>query len=93
MEKNCQAIIGFLVPRRSCRNAAETHCAKCKTEICYIHAQIETSGVLCPACARPKELQQFNLAQDIYFNEDDLIDFAEQYRKQSKAQGDWVDFT
>ena len=93
MQKNCQAIVGFLVPRRSCRNPADTQCENCKTAICYSHAEIATAGALCPVCARPKELREFNLEQELYFNEDDLLNFAEQYRKQSRDQGDWVDFT
>lgn len=93
MSDTCQAIIGFLVPRRSCRNLAETHCNKCKTAICYEHTQVETAGTLCLACALPTPLSQFKLEDDVYFSEDDLLNFAETHRKQAKARGDWIDFT
>jgi len=93
MSKTCQAIVGFLVPRRSCRNLPETHCSKCKAAICYEHTHIHTAGTLCLACGLPKPLDQFKLDSEIYFSEADLLNFAETYRKQVQAQGDWVDFT
>lgn len=93
MSDTCQAIVGFLVPRRSCRNVADTSCVKCKTRICHVHARIEKGGSHCPACALPSALQGFRLEEDVYFSEEDLLNFAETYRKQAKNRGDWVDFT
>lgn len=90
---NCQAIVGFLVPRRSCRNLADSQCSKCRTAICFEHARIEAAGTLCLACALPQQLQGFQLADEVYFSEEDLLDFAEKYRKQAQSQGDWIDFT
>lgn len=91
--KKCDAIVGFLVPRRSCERGADTVCAKCKTPICHVHAHIETAGALCPACYRAPALQNFKLAEDVYFSEQDLLDFAEQHQHQARAQGSWIDFT
>lgn len=93
MHETCQAIVGFLVPRRSCRNLADTQCKRCGVAICYEHARVETAGTLCTACARPQPLGQFKLEEEVYFSEDDLLDFANTYRKQAKARGDWIDFT
>ena len=89
----CQAIIGFLVPRRSCERSVDTQCVKCKSPICHIHSHIETAGTLCPSCHQAPSLQKFDLSKDIYFDEKDLLQFAEQHRKQAKAQGTWIDFT
>lgn len=91
--QKCEAIVGFLVPRRSCERGADTHCVKCKTAICHVHAHIETAGVLCPACHRAPALQRFELKDDIYFSEQDLLDFAAQHQHQARAQGSWIDFT
>lgn len=91
--QKCEAIIGFLVPRQSCERAAETVCVKCKTQICHLHGTIESAGVLCPACHRAPELQSFDLKSDVYFDEADLLAFAEQHQHQAKAQGSWIDFT
>lgn len=89
----CQAIIGFLIPRRSCEQKADTQCAKCQTPICHAHGQIESAGVLCPVCHQAPELQAFELKDDIYFDESDLLAFAEQHQQQARAQGSWIDFT
>lgn len=93
MSDSCQAIVGFLVPRRSCRNLADTQCRKCQTPICHAHTKIQTGGSHCTTCALPETLQGFRLDEDVYFSEDDLLTFADKYRKQAKNRGDWVDFT
>ncbi|PIQ23844.1 hypothetical protein COW36_13480 [bacterium (Candidatus Blackallbacteria) CG17_big_fil_post_rev_8_21_14_2_50_48_46] len=93
MSENCQAVIGFLIPRQACKNLAETHCENCKIPICAKHTQIDSSGALCPVCALPYDLKHFKLNEQIRFSAEDLEQFSEAWRKQKGQQGGWVDFT
>jgi hypothetical protein len=93
MSKHCQAIVGYLVPRRSCQNLPDTRCSQCQTEICHSHSKIDISGVLCTACALPAALKGFELKNEIWFSPEDLATFSETWRRQKSAKGGWVDFT
>lgn len=92
MSQSCQAVIGYLIPRRSCRNLPDTQCSRCKTQLCFEHARIEKGGTLCPACSLPEALEGQNLNDEVYFSESDLLTFAEAFRRQKGQQG-WVEFT
>jgi hypothetical protein len=93
MSEYCQAIVGYLVPRRSCRNLPDARCIKCQASICHDHARINQAGVLCTACALPESLKGFELKNEVWFTPEDLSSFSEAWRKQKGAQGGWVDFT
>lgn len=93
MSQTCQAIVGYLVPRRSCQNLPDTRCIQCQAAICHEHARIDKAGVLCVACALPGPLKGFELSKEVWFTPEDLASFSEAWRQQKGARGGWVDFT
>ncbi|HHH40998.1 MAG TPA: hypothetical protein ENK56_03215 [Chloroflexi bacterium] len=49
MAKQCEMMIGFLIPRR-CNQKARSTCIRCGKAICDEHAVITSAGILCEAC-------------------------------------------
>jgi hypothetical protein len=49
MAKQCEMIIGFLIPRR-CDQPARSTCIRCGRRVCDEHATISPEGILCEAC-------------------------------------------
>ena len=95
MANTCQAIVGYLIPRRSCKNLPDSTCSRCRVEICHQHSIISatTGQITCMACNLPTELNAANLQNEVYFTEEDLHSFAEAYQQQKGKKGAWVDFT
>lgn len=93
MAEQCQAVIGYLVPRRSCTQPSVGSCSKCRTPICQEHGTIDSSGMLCPVCTHPDLWQGIDLSAQPFFNEADLQVFAEAYRTQKGQRDPWIEFT
>ncbi len=49
MAKQCEMMIGFLVPRQ-CDQRARSTCIRCSKRICDEHAVVSPEGILCEAC-------------------------------------------
>ena len=49
MAKQCELIIGFLLPRR-CEEKGVVACGKCKRTVCELHARMGDHGLLCRDC-------------------------------------------
>ena len=49
MAKQCELIIGYLLPRR-CEEKAITTCSKCGRAVCDLHARMGDEGILCRDC-------------------------------------------
>ncbi len=49
MAKQCEMVIGFLIPRR-CDQRARSTCIRCGKQICDEHAVVSPEGILCEAC-------------------------------------------
>jgi hypothetical protein len=49
MAKQCEMMIGFLVPRQ-CDQRARSTCIRCGKRICDEHAVVSPEGILCEAC-------------------------------------------
>ena len=49
MAKQCEMIVGFLVPHR-CPNEAVSPCAKCNRQFCEEHVKVTPGGLICTAC-------------------------------------------
>jgi hypothetical protein len=49
MSRQCELMIGYLIPRRCDRRARST-CIRCGKHICDVHASISPQGILCEAC-------------------------------------------
>ncbi len=49
MAKQCEMMIGFLVPRR-CDQRARSTCIRCGKRIYDEHAVVSPEGILCEAC-------------------------------------------
>lgn len=49
MPKQCEMIIGYLLPRR-CEEKAVVKCSKCGRMVCDLHTRIGDEGVLCRDC-------------------------------------------
>jgi hypothetical protein len=49
MAKQCEMIIGYLLPRR-CEEKAITVCQKCKRRVCELHTRVADDGLLCRDC-------------------------------------------
>ena len=62
MARQCELIIGYLLPRR-CEEKAAAACTKCGREVCKRHTRVGDSGLLCRDCYEerrprdPKELE------------------------------------
>ena len=54
MTKQCEMIIGYLVPR-SCDGEARSTCIRCGKRVCDEHAAITPAGILCEACHTGEE--------------------------------------
>ena len=52
--KECEMIIGFLVPHR-CENPALGHCIQCKRGYCEEHVSVTPNGLVCEACSQGLE--------------------------------------
>ena len=93
MSNKCEALVGYLLPRKSCENPSETKCSKCTVPICYQHAEIDAAGTLCPACMLPSSMRPSKKSTDLHLSEADLKSFAEAYRQQKSEHGGWIEFT
>lgn len=91
MSEKCQAIVGYLLPRKSCTLAPTTTCSKCRVAICHRHAEITPSGTVCSSCLLPNNMKP--KATELEFTEEDLLAFAEAYRQEKNASGGWIEFT
>jgi hypothetical protein len=49
MAKQCELIIGYLLPRR-CEEKAIDACSKCGRATCDLHMRVGDSGLLCRDC-------------------------------------------
>jgi len=49
MAKQCEMMIGFLIPRRCDRRGRST-CIRCGKRVCDEHAVVSPEGILCEAC-------------------------------------------
>lgn len=49
MARQCELVVGFLVPHR-CTGKARSVCTKCGKAICDEHATVSDSGIVCVAC-------------------------------------------
>ena len=54
MTKQCEMIIGFLVPRQ-CDTKARSTCIRCGKRVCDEHAAVSPAGILCEACHTGEE--------------------------------------
>ncbi len=88
MAKQCEMIIGFLVPHR-CELTALGQCTKCGRGYCDEHIAVTPSGLICQACSQgleqpvalpvtartftPDDLAAFNAASQWDEDEDDMF--------------------
>ena len=49
MAKQCEMIIGYLLPRR-CEEKGITVCQKCRRRVCELHTRVADDGLLCRDC-------------------------------------------
>jgi hypothetical protein len=49
MAKQCELIIGYLLPRR-CEEKGITTCQMCKRMVCEMHTRVADDGLLCRDC-------------------------------------------
>jgi hypothetical protein len=49
MAKQCELIIGYLLPRR-CEEKGVTTCQKCRRTVCELHTRMADQGLLCRDC-------------------------------------------
>lgn len=49
MAKQCELIIGYLLPRR-CEEKGITVCQMCKRTVCEMHTRVADDGLLCRDC-------------------------------------------
>jgi hypothetical protein len=49
MAKQCELIIGYLLPRR-CEEKGITTCQKCKRTVCELHTRLGDDSLLCRDC-------------------------------------------
>jgi hypothetical protein len=49
MTRQCEMMIGFLIPRQ-CDQKARSTCIRCSKQICDEHAVVGPEGILCEAC-------------------------------------------
>jgi hypothetical protein len=49
MAKQCELIIGYLLPRR-CEEKGVTTCSQCQRTVCELHTRIGDQGLLCRDC-------------------------------------------
>jgi hypothetical protein len=49
MAKQCEMIIGYLLPRR-CEEKGITVCQKCRRTVCELHTRVADDGLLCRDC-------------------------------------------
>jgi hypothetical protein len=49
MARQCELIVGFLIPHR-CEGKARSVCTRCGKAVCDEHATIADSGIICVAC-------------------------------------------
>jgi hypothetical protein len=49
MAKQCEMIIGYLLPRR-CEEKGLATCQKCKRTVCELHTRVADDGLLCRDC-------------------------------------------
>ena len=49
MAKQCEMIIGYLLPRR-CEEKGITVCRRCKRTVCELHTRVGDDGLLCRDC-------------------------------------------
>jgi len=49
MSKQCEMMIGYLIPRR-CDGRARSTCIRCGRHVCDVHAVVTPEGILCEAC-------------------------------------------
>ena len=49
MAKQCELIVGYLLPRR-CEETGMTTCHKCQRTACELHSRVGDEGLLCRDC-------------------------------------------
>jgi hypothetical protein len=57
MAKQCELIIGYLLPRR-CEEKGVAACQKCERTVCELHTRMADQGLLCRDCheeGQPRE--------------------------------------
>ena len=54
MAKQCELIIGYLLPRR-CEEKVMATCLKCGRSVCELHTRIGDQGLLCRECYEERE--------------------------------------
>jgi hypothetical protein len=54
MAKQCDLVIGYLLPRR-CEAKATAECTKCGRNVCKLHARMGDTGLLCRDCFEERQ--------------------------------------
>ena len=75
LSKQCEMIVGFLVPHR-CVNMAMTTCARCGRQFCEEHVSLTSGGLVCLACQQGLEQPVAIPEMARNFNEADLVSFS-----------------
>lgn len=81
MEKQCELVIGFLLPRQ-CEEKGRNTCKRCGRVVCDVHTKLGEEGLMCRDCFEnipPRTLENLiplapAVHQHIYTRDYDLFD-------------------